>query len=92
MYLKKINFKNKNVLITGAGKGLGKACSLAMAEASAHVFALSRTLKDLNNLEKIIKKSKGKITKIVCDVTNYNELTSSIEKIKKILIIKLILK
>ena len=84
MYLKNINFKNKSVLITGAGKGLGKACALAMAEAGAHVFALSRTLKDLNNLEKIIKRSKGKITKIVCDVTNYNELVSFMKKIKKI--------
>jgi len=26
MYLKKISFKNKFALITGAGKGLGKAC------------------------------------------------------------------
>jgi NAD(P)-dependent dehydrogenase (short-subunit alcohol dehydrogenase family) len=74
MYLKNIDFKNKSVLITGAGKGLGKACSLAMAEAGAHVIALSRTLTDLNNLEKNIKRSKGKITKIICDVTNYSEL------------------
>ena len=37
MYLKKIDFKNKNVLITGAGKGLGKATTIAMAEAGAHV-------------------------------------------------------
>ena len=50
---KNINFKNIAVLITGADKGLVKACALAMAEAGAHVFALSRTLKDLNNLEKV---------------------------------------
>ena len=84
MYLKKINFKNKNVLITGAGKGLGKATSIAMSEAGAHVYAISRTDTDLNNLEKIIKKNKGKITKIICDVTDYNHLTKCIEKIKKI--------
>jgi NAD(P)-dependent dehydrogenase (short-subunit alcohol dehydrogenase family) len=84
MYLKKISFKNKNVLVTGAGKGLGKACSLAIAEAGGNVFALSRTLNDLINLEKQIKKTKGKITKIVCDVTNYEELVNAINKIKKI--------
>ena len=84
MYLKRIEFKNKNVLITGAGKGLGKATAIAMAEAGAHVFAMSRTSSDLDNLEKLIKKTKGKITKIICDVTNYNHLLKCLEKIKKI--------
>ena len=84
MYLKKINFKNKFVLITGAGKGLGKACSLAMAEAGAHVIALSRTLNDLNNLEKLVKKTRGKLTKVICDVTNYDQLALSLAEIKNI--------
>ena len=35
MYLKKINLKNKTALVTGAGKGIGKACSIALAEAGA---------------------------------------------------------
>jgi NAD(P)-dependent dehydrogenase (short-subunit alcohol dehydrogenase family) len=84
MYLRKINFNQKNILVTGAGKGLGKACALAMAETGGHVLALSRTIKDLDNLEKLINKTKGKITKIVCDVTNYQQLILSIKKIKKI--------
>ena len=48
------------LLITGAGKGLGKACSIALAEAGATVIALSRTSSDLDKLEKQIKKIKGK--------------------------------
>ena len=83
MILKKINFKNKNVLITGAGKGLGKATAVAMAEAGAHVFAISRTGSDLDKLEKLIRKTKGKITKIICDVIDYINLIKSLEKIKK---------
>ena len=35
MYLQKINLKNKYALVTGAGKGLGRACSIALAEAGA---------------------------------------------------------
>ena len=55
MYLKKYNLKNKYALITGAGKGLGKACAIALAEAGANVIIISRTNKDLSTLSKKIK-------------------------------------
>ena len=35
MYLQKISLKNKYALVTGAGKGLGRACSIGLAEAGA---------------------------------------------------------
>ena len=41
MYLKKINLKNKTALVTGAGKGIGKACSIALAEAGANLIIIS---------------------------------------------------
>ena len=69
-------------LVTGAGKGLGRACSIALAEAGATVIALSRTSSDLDKLEKEIKKIKGKIIKVHCDVMNYDDLKQKIEKIK----------
>ena len=58
MYLKKINLKNKVALVTGAGKGIGRACSIALAEAGATIFGLSRTTSDLDKLQKDIKKVK----------------------------------
>ena len=82
MYLQKINLKNKYALITGAGKGLGRACALAMAEAGATILALSRTQSDLDKLEKDIKKIKGKIVKIKCDVMDYDDLKNKLQKIK----------
>ena len=82
MYLQKINLKKKYALVTGAGKGLGRACSIALAEAGATVIALSRTQSDLNKLEKEIKKVKGKVIKIECDVMNYQDLREKLNKIK----------
>ena len=82
MYLQKINLKNKYALVTGAGKGLGWACSVALAEAGATVIALSRTSSDLDKLQKEVKKIKGKIIKVHCDVMNYEDLKKKIEKIK----------
>ena len=68
--LKKINLKNKTALVTGAGKGLGKACAIALAEAGAKVIILSSTKSDLVKVSKIIKKTKGSSQLFVCDVTN----------------------
>jgi NADP-dependent 3-hydroxy acid dehydrogenase YdfG len=83
-YLQAINLKNKYALVTGAGKGLGRACSIALAEAGATIIALSRTQSDLNKLEKEIKKIKGKIIKVHCDVINYSDLQLQLSKIKTI--------
>ena len=60
MYLKKFNLKNKTALVTGAGKGIGKACAIALAEAGANLIIISRTQKDLDKVSKIIKRFKSK--------------------------------
>ena len=58
MYLKKYNLKGKYSLVTGAGKGLGRACAIALAEAGSNLILVSRTKKDLDELSKITKKYK----------------------------------
>ncbi len=80
MYLKKYNLKNKYSLVTGAGKGLGRACAIALAEAGSNLIIISRTKKDLDNVSKIIKKLKVKCKSYTCDVTNYNEIKTIINK------------
>ena len=84
MYLKKINLKNKTALVTGAGKGIGRACAIALAEAGANLIIISRTKKDLDEVSKIIKKFRSKCIAYVCDVTNYSEIKNIINKQKKI--------
>ena len=81
MYLQQTEVKNKTALVTGAGKGIGKACTLALAEAGANLIILSRTKSDLDKVEKQILKLKRKCKSYICDVSNYHDVKSVFSKI-----------
>jgi len=84
MFLKNYNLKNKTAIVTGGGKGLGRACAIALAEAGANLVIISRTKKDLDEVSKKVKKLKIKCKSYVCDITNYNEIKEIINKQPKI--------
>ena len=84
MYLQKFEIKNKIALVTGAGKGIGKASAIALAEAGADLIILSRTKSDLDKVKKKIVKLRRNCQSYVCDVSNYDEVKSVFKEIKKI--------
>jgi L-xylulose reductase len=46
-----IDFKDRRVLVTGAGKGIGRDTAVMLARSHAKVVAVSRTESDLKNLQ-----------------------------------------
>ena len=76
MFLKKYNLKKKIAVVTGAGKGLGKACAIALAEAGADLIIISRTKKDLNEVSKVIKK-------IIDETENSTSIYPTVQKINQ---------
>ena len=84
MFLKNYNLKNKTAVVTGAGKGLGRACAIALAEAGADLIILSRTEKDLIRVKKEINKLKRKCDFHVCDLFNFDQITEVFSKINRL--------
>ena len=53
------NLKNKNILISGVGKGLGRDMMIKCVDSGAFVYGFTRSKKDIKNLqEKYVKKTK----------------------------------
>lgn len=60
----------KIALVTGATRGIGRACAIALADAGAHILALGRTVGALEELDDTIKKSGGSASLIPVDLTD----------------------
>ena len=84
MYFQNSEVKGKIALVTGAGKGIGKASAIALAEAGADLIILSRTKNDLEKVKKQIIKLKRKCIIYECDVSNFEDLELVFKKITKI--------
>ncbi|MBW2961142.1 SDR family oxidoreductase [Mesonia aestuariivivens] len=67
--------KNKNIVVTGGGSGLGKAMTKYFLELGAKVAITSRNLDKLKTTVKELEaETGGKCFAIQCDVRNYDEV------------------
>jgi 3-oxoacyl-[acyl-carrier protein] reductase len=75
------SLKGKKALITGAGKGIGKALAIALAKEGVHVVLVSRTLKDLENVAKIIKVHGVEVVIATADVSSNDSVNKAVKVI-----------
>jgi NAD(P)-dependent dehydrogenase (short-subunit alcohol dehydrogenase family) len=68
----------KVAMVTGAGRGLGRACALALGQAGADVIAVSRTMSDLEALAGEIRDGGGAARPLQCDVTDTPAIAAAI--------------
>ena len=64
-----MRFKNKVVLITGAGSGIGQSAALAFAREGARVAVADISPKAADETVKLVKKAKGKAAALAGDVS-----------------------
>jgi NAD(P)-dependent dehydrogenase (short-subunit alcohol dehydrogenase family) len=60
----------RRALVTGAGRGIGRAAATALAEAGAHVVVASRTAAELETLAAAIRAGGGAAEPLVLDVAD----------------------
>jgi NAD(P)-dependent dehydrogenase (short-subunit alcohol dehydrogenase family) len=71
----------RSALVTGAGRGIGRACALALAQAGAEVWLLARTREELERAVSEIGNAGGKAHAVACDVTDSQALKSVIARL-----------
>jgi 3-oxoacyl-[acyl-carrier protein] reductase len=75
------SLKDKVALVTGAGKGIGKAIAIALAKEGAHVGLIARTEKDVKSVAEEIRALGVKAAFATADVRNRNEVETAVEKL-----------
>jgi NAD(P)-dependent dehydrogenase (short-subunit alcohol dehydrogenase family) len=70
--------------VTGAGRGIGRGCALAMAEAGAEVIAMSRTKAEIEDVAALIRQKGGKARAIVCDVADPASISAAFAGLEKL--------
>lgn len=76
------SLKQKVAIVTGAGKGIGKAIAIALAKEGAHVGLLARTESDLKALAEEIKLLEVNVAYATADISNRVEVENAITKLK----------
>jgi NAD(P)-dependent dehydrogenase (short-subunit alcohol dehydrogenase family) len=61
-------------LVTGASRGIGRACAIALGKTGAHVICVARTVGGLEEVDDEIKKAGGSATLVPLDLKDFEAI------------------
>lgn len=79
MILEKLRLEGKVAIITGAGRGLGRAMAVKFAQAGADVVAAARTPKQLDETAEEVRAAGRKCLVVQTDVTRSEQVNAMVE-------------
>ena len=68
-------------LVTGAGRGIGRSCALALSQAGAEVWLMARTRAEIDAVAGEIRAAGGKAHTVICDVTETQAMRRAVAAI-----------
>jgi NAD(P)-dependent dehydrogenase (short-subunit alcohol dehydrogenase family) len=75
----KFDLSGKVALVTGGGRGIGRAIALGLAQAGASLVVASRTQKEIDAVAGEIQRSGGKALAVVTDLTVNDQLENLVQ-------------
>src|SRR5215469_1977022 len=73
-------FKNKNILVTGAGRGIGKRLALGFARLGARIALVGRSKAEIDLAHIEIEQTGGNALRIRADVRDPEQLTLAVDR------------
>jgi NAD(P)-dependent dehydrogenase (short-subunit alcohol dehydrogenase family) len=77
--LDSFDLSGRLALVTGAGRGIGEACALALAEAGADIVLVSRSFEQLTQVAERVEALGRRAQVAPCDVTSADEVRAGAE-------------
>ncbi len=77
------SLKEKNAIVTGAGKGIGRAIAISLAAEGVNVGLIARTETDLQSVAAQIQQIGVKVAIAVADVSDLQQVNTAVKAIQK---------
>lgn len=77
------DLNQRNIIVTGASGGIGRASALLFAQAGARVVLLDRDIPGMEETASLVTASGGRVYSIPCDITDEEAVSCAVNEVVK---------